>query len=436
LGDINGDGHADFAMRESGQKYRISLYFGGSVLDTIPDGYVIGDSSGFVFGDRFGCYQRISNVPESNISAGKISDTGDVQIMIGDPSYNDVGRVYSFNGRNGCFDSLAFCHIESLRAGGFYGGQVQVLGDVNGDGYKDFAIGYPTYSSSIKGEVRIYLGESIFDLVPDIILREPPALSGITTSFGQILTPVGDLNNDGLVEFIVGAGRLPLLYFGGNPLDTLPRFILDRVADHFINGGDINADGYNDLLVGRDESPLTGYAYVYYGGPTMDSIRDLEIRELDLPYPASGFGQTVAGLGDVDGNGSNDFAVGSTSNLVEDQDYGFLWVFRGLLPSTDVNDEKRNLPLHFTLEQNYPNPFNAGTTISYSLKKKTSVRLEVFNISGQLVKVLIDQEQPAGNHTISWNGKDSSGKSVASGIFIYRLQASKEIETKKMILIR
>ncbi|HXF48715.1 MAG TPA: FlgD immunoglobulin-like domain containing protein [Verrucomicrobiae bacterium] len=428
LGDLNGDGQADFGMRESGQKYRFSVYYGGAGLDTFPDGYVKGDSSDIF--DQYGL----------DVSVGKWNDLSDHQIALGvtftGVPGSDSLRFYCYNVTQNSIDSVAFWKPE-LPFKSVFGGRIRMLGDVDGDGFADLAVGRESGSDAVPGTVEIYLGGITLDTIPDIILYPPSSVSSTNRkSFGRSVFGVGDLNGDGRAEFIVTAPYTPLLYFGGNPLDTLPRFVLDRLGDHFANGGDINADGYSDLLMGRDESPLTGFAYVYYGGPSMDSVRDLEIHERDLPYPASGFGQTVAGLGDVDGDGSNDFAVGSTSNLVADQDYGYLWVFRGLQPSTGVNDEKHNIPRHFTLEQNYPNPFNSTTLISYTLSRRAQVRLGIFNIAGQLVKVLVDEEQSAGSHQISWGGEDSKGRPMPSGIYLYKLSFEDEVQVKKMVLVK
>ncbi|MCI0531101.1 MAG: FG-GAP-like repeat-containing protein, partial [candidate division Zixibacteria bacterium] len=425
LGDINVDTGPDFAMRESGQQYRLSIYFGGACLDTIPDGQVKGNPSGIAF-DSYGLH----------VSAGKLSATRDAQIVVGKVAQGfDTTRFYFYNGIQDAVDSIAFLEMLVENKQGVQAGPSQVLQDVNGDGYADLAIGRTGQTSAAPGSVEIYYGGTTFDTIPDIILHPPPFINSVATpAFGEKIGSVGDLNNDGFSDFVVGVSRLPMLYLGGNPLDTLPLFVLDRIGDHFVNGGDINADGYTDLLVGRDDFPITGSAYVYYGGSTMDSIVDLEIRELDLPTPARGFGQTVAGLGDIDGNGSNDFAVGSTSNT--DPDRGYLWVFNGFLPSTDVEDEESILPRDFTLSQNYPNPFNSNTVISYSLSRRSLVRLEIFNILGNVVKVLVEAEQPASSHQVQWDGTDSIGNELPSGIYIYRLKAGNQSETKKTILIR
>ncbi len=106
---------------------------------------------------------------------------------------------------------------------------------------------------------------------------------------------------------------------------------------------------------------------------------------------------------------------------------------------TDVGDETDatdNLPYHFELSQNYPNPFNPVTTIVYSLPRRSHVTVEVFNVLGQRVRSLVDREESAGAYTISWNGDDASGESVATGVYLYRFQAGDHIETKKMLLLK
>ena len=101
----------------------------------------------------------------------------------------------------------------------------------------------------------------------------------------------------------------------------------------------------------------------------------------------------------------------------------------------DVNDPE--VPVVATaLHNNYPNPFNPETTISYSVKDREPVTLEIYNIKGQLVKTLVKGIQEPGNHTIVWNGTDDNGRSVSSGVYYYKMQAGKYSSTKKMIMMK
>jgi hypothetical protein len=89
-----------------------------------------------------------------------------------------------------------------------------------------------------------------------------------------------------------------------------------------------------------------------------------------------------------------------------------------------------------TLSQNYPNPFNPNTSIIYNLKNKGYVELSVYNVKGDLVRSLVQGNDSAGSHTVSWNGTDNCGKNVASGLYFYKVKSGSFTSTKKMILIK
>ena len=102
------------------------------------------------------------------------------------------------------------------------------------------------------------------------------------------------------------------------------------------------------------------------------------------------------------------------------------------------------LPERFELAQNYPNPFNPETKISYSLPKDCDVKLTIYNIMGQKIRVLVDEHQTAGCKSVLWDGKNDSGDDAASGIYFYRIRvedpASSGVgdfsDTKKLMLLR
>ncbi len=94
------------------------------------------------------------------------------------------------------------------------------------------------------------------------------------------------------------------------------------------------------------------------------------------------------------------------------------------------------MPNAYALSQNYPNPFNPSTVINYSLPAPSEVNLSIYNILGQKVVTLIDSHQPAGYHSISWNGRNESSKPVSSGVYFYRVEAGNFTQSKKMILLK
>jgi len=93
-------------------------------------------------------------------------------------------------------------------------------------------------------------------------------------------------------------------------------------------------------------------------------------------------------------------------------------------------------PKEYALLQNYPNPFNPETTIEYQLPKPTQVKIVIHNLLGQSVATLVDEVQRAGIYSVQWNGKDDSGSNVASGIYLYRLEAGEFVLVKKLALLR
>ena len=103
--------------------------------------------------------------------------------------------------------------------------------------------------------------------------------------------------------------------------------------------------------------------------------------------------------------------------------------------ATDADDP--TVPaLKTALNINYPNPFNPETTISYSLKQGENVKIEVYNIKGQLVRTLVNEEQAAGNHKVVWTGVDNNNRPVSSGVYFYKMTAGKYSSSKKMILMK
>jgi hypothetical protein len=93
-------------------------------------------------------------------------------------------------------------------------------------------------------------------------------------------------------------------------------------------------------------------------------------------------------------------------------------------------------PTEFNLEQNYPNPFNPETAIKFSLKEDAWVTLRIYNVLGQVVTTLVNEQKPAGEYVISWNGKNQHNDDVASGVYFYRIKAGDYESVRRMTLLR
>ena len=107
--------------------------------------------------------------------------------------------------------------------------------------------------------------------------------------------------------------------------------------------------------------------------------------------------------------------------------------------TTNVSNDKDNSiqsPQKFSIEQNYPNPFNASTKITYRLATDVDINLSVYNITGTLVALLALGMKNTGSYTVDWDGTDSIGNVLPSGVYIYRLEAGEFKSMKKMFLIK
>ncbi|MCD4651734.1 MAG: T9SS type A sorting domain-containing protein [Candidatus Cloacimonetes bacterium] len=107
------------------------------------------------------------------------------------------------------------------------------------------------------------------------------------------------------------------------------------------------------------------------------------------------------------------------------------WVYTG-----NPTGDDSITPTVTCLEGNFPNPFNPETTIRFALNQPGHVSLNVYNCRGQLVKKLVNKHMPAGRHSVLWNGVNSSGKSIPSGVYFYRMVSNGYVHTDKMILLK
>jgi hypothetical protein len=118
----------------------------------------------------------------------------------------------------------------------------------------------------------------------------------------------------------------------------------------------------------------------------------------------------------------------------------FCALMPGPVVAANFRTERVPLPLEFDLKQNYPNPFNPSTTIRYavpiSVGDEVPVIIEIFNIAGQRIRTLVNEAQPPGEFSVTWDGRDDDGVQSGSGVFIYRIRAGNFVASHKMVFLK
>ncbi len=426
LGDMNNDGFDDFTLikRRADGRMRLALYYGGPGLTTTPV---------FEFGDDY-YWPYASNAVLGN----DVNHNGTRELICRDSRQTSI----LFFELGPVFDSVPDLVLfpPNIHTGTY--GDCILSEDYNADGWPDLVTDLnfsPT--SGINGTVLLYWGGPQFDTIPDLVFTRSDTANSDYTFFGSLLEDVGDINYDGYPDIFVdyiddfSPDSLSFLYWGGPNIDSIPDITIAIRSQKARIAGDVNHDGYNDLITGfASEFSSYGFANIFFGGPAMDSIADVHIDGRSMTGYVNYFAHEVTGLGDINGDGIDDFAIATLQGPYPPP---MILLYSGWNGGTDVPyDYQPGLPSGFTLAQNYPNPFNPSTTIEFDVPRRSAVTLSVFNILGQEVRRLIDNSLAAGTYRLEWDGKTSGGQDAGSGVYFYKLTSGDVVISKKMVLLR
>jgi len=281
------------------------------------------------------------------------------------------------------------------------------IADIDNDGYDDVIAG--TWYNNNK--IIALSGHSTG--TPDTIW---------TASVGYPLMKVvvcDDLDGDSYEDILVASWSSYAEAISGRDGSSIWRYFCGDDVWAIYWAHDVTGDGIVDAAAGS----FTGSVYL------IDGASGALIWQ--APSEAKIF--TVRPIKDVNGDGYDDIIAGQ--QMLGSVGGRFFVISGGTVDQTDI-EEAAPIPEDYALLSNYPNPFNAKTTISFALASPSDVKLEIYDIAGRLVKLLINDYSEAGRYTVIWDATDNYGQAVATGIYFYRLSAGELSLSQKMTLIK
>jgi photosystem II stability/assembly factor-like uncharacterized protein len=337
-GDINGDGYSDVIIGSPNTNSgtgAVLVYHGSATgSQSTPNTTLTGSQANALYG-------------VSVSTAGDPDGDGYSDIIVGSSDFDNgqtnEGVAYVYRGSVSGIISTPYWTYESNQANSRFGASVSTAGDVNGDGYSDVVAGSPDYFLS-AGRALLFLGSgSGISLTPDWTYETP----NLGEQIGYSVSTAGDVNGDGYADVIVGSpnysngeineGRALVFQGSAMGLSAAPNWtnegnqISDNYGNSVFTAGDINGDGFSDVIVGAklydNGEADEGTAFVYCGSSS--GLSATSNWTSASGQTGSYFGYSVASAGDVNGDGYSDVILGAPSYDNGETDEGKFFAFYG-----------------------------------------------------------------------------------------------------------
>jgi len=448
--DLDGDGNEEILLGvpygtgnppDASDPYRFYVWEGGSNGLPAWNGTVPPEADAtWNFNASVGSNTRPAGIAVDDIDGDGVQEVAIAFRAFSDAVANDGMMIFSL-GASGFDGDFTDWTIEALDTTMDVGSVYAVaISDIDNDGKKEayFSTDWGVFFEASAADT--YTSTTEFQFMDNAGNAKQWALQA-AGSF--------DMDGDGDEELLVGRYTGPIRIFNDvadlATADSSDVYTIANVASG-IRGmavGDFDGNGLGEIYVGGNYSSAV-YEIKFLGGDVTDAANYTEpamIYQADTSGSVRTYSVAFGGAdlnggtsADLNGDGDGDIVIAHEDGDTTATEYVVV-ITRDHTVAIDLDLGKTQLT-SYKLQQNFPNPFNPTTNIDYVVGEAGELQLTIYDITGREIKTLYSSFQTAGDHSISWDGTDASGKLVSSGIYIYKMDINGASMSRHMTLLR